>query len=862
MLSRRSLPATARLMPVATIAFLAILAHLILLLPLSVSLRGSAVLLLLGLPGMLAARLLLPFEEDRLDGWFLGLCGAFVLPVLLLFALHTVPGPLSSRFVLGASDVLLLFLGALALRGAGSRAVVSTSTPPIVYALLGIVVLIGTALRLMNLGSAEFQGDEARAMLFAREILRGRDDILLYHRKGPVEVLLVVGPLAVLRQTNEWVARLPFAVAGIGVLLGVFVIARRLFRHAGQWAAWAGMIAAAILAVDGFLVAFSRVVQYQSVLVLMLLGGLWCCWRFYEGGSHARRYLFGAALCVTVALLSHYDGIFFLPVALLLVFAGVRRRGWGIGRALRELSLPCLVSLGLLASFYVPFVLNEHFASTLRYLTRRVNRSSDPAKLFNNLVEYYRRATFYNTRFQIDLLAAVLLASLSVLLWRLARPRWAGRLLAVVLVGGAVVLVRDPQLFQRFGSQNLAILALGVPILGLALAPGVPLSLRALIWWFGAPFIAEAFLIRQPMTHFYTIDAPAALLIATGAMRLVEPLPRRHAGWLRAPIALAGCGVFALAVPYMYLVFVRQEPEYRHSFPIGRPVIYRAVYGDKLPAGSGFFGFPHRSGWKLIGTLYDQGVLQGSYSSNEDYYMTQWYTRDATRCDADPDYYFVVPAPEDKQEIPEAQIRVQYHIWGSVTVDGVKKMDIYSRGAAADAPQTFALDGAISAFDQHRLPNYGSDPVLYALAAEQRKGTAWQAGLELVDHGLDNTQLPEKETSTLWFRWHMTEKIDQQLLPFLDIVDASGTVVGAVQPQCRLTPLSAKTSDGYYTAAFSLRAGRDLPTGVYTLRLGLRDMARSQPLALADGTSTLPVAALAVNRPQALGAGVPARVSR
>src|SRR3712207_8326731 len=66
--------------------------------------------------------------------------------------------------------------------------------------------------------------------LFPCTTLFRSEGILLLHRKGPTEVLLPAGPLVLLEQTNELVARLPFAFAGMGIVLGAYLLARSLFR--------------------------------------------------------------------------------------------------------------------------------------------------------------------------------------------------------------------------------------------------------------------------------------------------------------------------------------------------------------------------------------------------------------------------------------------------------------------------------------------------------------------------------------------------------------------------------------------------------------------------------------------------------
>ncbi|MBX0330892.1 hypothetical protein K2Z83_24860, partial [Oscillochloris sp. ZM17-4] len=82
----------------------AIFGHLALLLPLPW--RGLGALLVLGLPGWLAARALFPNEGDPLARAFLGLCGAVAVAPLLTLALHAIPGPLPAWLLLLSADIL------------------------------------------------------------------------------------------------------------------------------------------------------------------------------------------------------------------------------------------------------------------------------------------------------------------------------------------------------------------------------------------------------------------------------------------------------------------------------------------------------------------------------------------------------------------------------------------------------------------------------------------------------------------------------------------------------------------------------------------------------------------------------------
>ncbi len=771
----RAMPHAARL---AQPAVLLLAAHVLLFAPLPVAWRGVGAVLLLALPGMLLARLLFGSDAlSHLERLFLALCGAIAGAALLLLALQAVPGPLHRWLLLLVCDTLSIALIAhhlkrkksnpppashstlpapLSLSSAGffqrvrglwayptplegggegrmthhdaiSRKnahlrdpLAPIHPPPFSLLLFPFALLIGVVLRLLFLGSAEFQGDEGLALLAAAGVLHGRDDVLLLRPKGPVEALLPAGVMVLSGHINEWVARLPFALAGIGVLVGVFLLAQRMATHTENERHCAlcplpfALLTFTILALDGFLIAYSRIVQYQSIVMLMGTGALWCCWRFYSGVSAPLRHLLSAAVLAGVGMLAHYDGIFVLPAMAWLVLAGGWRRGWQWRQWLAGVGAPALVGVVLLLSFYLPLVMHEHFTThTMRYLEWRVGQQAGSSTLFNNLPGYYAQATFYNTTFQVHALALVLLVALLWWAFRYVKPHIVGGLLAAVLLAGVVLLVAAPHRFVvglAGGQQNLAILCFALPLAGLAGSPATPPPLRMALIWFAVPFTAMSFCIEVPNTHYYTMDAAAALLIAWALAQGWQWLAAQRWRWAQRGGLLAGACLLLLTLPYLAVLYVQQEPEYQRSFPAARAPLYRAGYGDSLPTG-GYFGFPHRDGWKVIGELYRRGELQGSYSSNQKERMTAWYTRGAPRCSDNPDYYFL--ARGQSYVVPAG-----YALQGYVLVGNRRAMDIYGRERVA-VPQGYTLAEMAGVFDAQALPDF---PLESGLTGAQADG--------------------------------------------------------------------------------------------------------------------------------------------
>ncbi len=935
-----------------TVVLVWIAAHLLLFSSLAVSWRGGAALLILGLPGALLAWQWFATEQSQgiLVRWFLAMGGGVAVPLVMLLGLHALPGALPAWVVVFCYNLLLV--GGLVWwwkspghpgncspqkheqsrlfpsPAAPSPAAPSPPAPSPIQgegepkspspacggrgrgwgvlergwsnSLFLLVLIAGAVLRLLFLGTSEFEGDEARAMLLAQGAMFGQDELPLLHKKGPVELLIPLGPMVLTGHTNELVTRLPLAIASLVALAGVYLLAQHMLRSLTHNAAMAGVVAAAVLAVDGFFVAYGRILQYQSIVVLMMVGAVWCCWRFVEMQvfpappcrlSHSRarggvtyirsltlaarlaergrgwglsegagngykikastRLLTGAALFASVGLLSHYDYSFVLSTLALLVGIGGWRACWNIRQWVRMLALPVLVGGGVVLGFYLPFMLHENFQGTIAYLGQRAGEGGSP--FYNNLPGYYRIATFYNTTYQIAWLGSILAIALGVWLVRYAYPRRSiGWVLAAVWVAGCGLLVWQPSWFVLGDtSLNVAGIVFGLPLAWLILSPPTPLPLRVLLVWFAIPFCAEAFLISDPRTHFYTMDTAAALLIGLALAQFAAWLTRHHMRVLLVPLMLAGVLLFTLAWGYSMLVFMRQMPEYKRMFPIARPDIYRASYGDELPSG-GHYGHPHRDGWKAVGELYRQGVFAGDYYSNQMERISAWYTRGAFRCSQQPAYYFIGTwaASESDMAIPIHTIRKQYAYAGCVLVDQMNMLDVYSRDPLTPQPSeptVYQLRDYTREFDAVPLESFPIQQPLQMAVPQHRLEREWQGGLQLTGYDLRiMPQITGQTTNilvTFMLNWQATAPVPAGYTLVVDMRDSNGNVVAQAQPLCNPAPPSTwyTAHNGTVMTPFQVvvgsggGSGSAMRAGEYTFVVGLYNAATGEWLPLADG---------------------------
>lgn len=251
------------------------------------------------------------------------------------------------------------------------------------WIVLQIALLIGVSivLRFVQLGYSDLQGDEILTLCRASEhkSLIHFLSYLLAQRKGPVQYVITCAfSLFDPGFSSELALRLPFAVANFVALACFFLLAQRLFTlHVAVYATF-------LLAVNGIFIAFARIVQYQSFVILGGLAGILCLTLALKQDRWRVVGLYIGFSAAAMSLLAHFDAAFFMPPMGILVlhwwmkyrsqpdFARLR---WHLFAAM---ALFAFVVLG----FYLEYA-SRLGASQLDYWeTRRVGDSTDIVRLF------------------------------------------------------------------------------------------------------------------------------------------------------------------------------------------------------------------------------------------------------------------------------------------------------------------------------------------------------------------------------------------------------------------------------------------------------------------------------------------------
>lgn len=824
----------------------AVLAHLLILMPLPLVVQALAALVLCGLiPGLLLVEAVVGRSAAPPGPWertvtSIG-AGYGVMVVMLLLASY-LPGPLMRWQTFAAFDSALIVLLAVVwvqARQTTARSAKMRSAPPQVQAewrevgadwrwlLAGALVLVALAIlfRFTGLGYSDFQGDEARAALRAAATIQGYDDVLMLHKKGPTEILLPTLIFSLTGHLDETTARLPFAIANFAALFAIWLLGWRLFHPLAGW------LTAMLLALDGYFIGFARIVQYQSVVLLMAVLAVYVLVRLLQRTRALSAWLSLAAVFLATGILSHYEGALpMIPAAFLLGVIFWRNRTQWKPIAVATL-IAAAVGGALLAVFYLPYVFDEHFSATWVYLTDRRIGGHMP---YNNLADVFLRTTLYSTAYMILLLIGVTLAGIV----RIFLRGWS-RIVGVILSLAAVALVAitfwNPQ-WALVGETDWIIVPFTLLLALVIFTPRQRSEERAIWLWFAAIFILSIFLTEKPRTHIYNFFIPWFLicgeLFALAWLWLREKTSQRTAAIAGVAAAAA---VTLIAANYAWQLFIDQNERLLHYDDM-RPAGYWTVYDE--PDDKARFGFPLNNAWKVVGELYRTGEISGPYDSTEkEAWVPAWYTDGYDRCQPDAEWFFEIrnlePWSRSDQRDMESYLREGFVKWSRVQVDGEDKMIVYKRtGEKRDNPAADPVDGLpilrfedfAASFDANTSPNLPlTYPVVEPAIANPLHFTFGDQ-IRLEGYAIDYPKpLRQGDDIYLTLYWRGLRPIDESWKVFNQVIYGDGPMIAQRDgfPVC-----ASRTTDQWdpgelITDRYRIPVSPDAPDGLYPLNTGL-----------------------------------------
>jgi hypothetical protein len=745
--------------------------------PMPLELRWlAAYLLFVVMPGWLLVRLLFPGQPGALlERSVLALAAGYGLAALLGLVLHALFRPVAP-WQLAVGGWLLVAVLTLCVACLPHQVPFPKRGPGVGQgwaegAALALLLAVTAGLRLIDLNWSEFQGDEARVVLRAMAALQGADGALAAHRKVPGEILVTYLFAGSLGQIVEGVARLPFALAGVGAVLAFFVLARGLLGSA------AALAAGLLLAVNGYFVAFGRILQYDSLAFFLGISGLICCWRFGQAaaeaepprlslpgeeqdspsrpaesaapwagtyGSPVAWAAFGALLIAGSALVA-LGAIFLVLPALVLAWPGLVRYFWTAGAIRHQpVRLPWLIPLRwparswiMLAAWSWPLVpallaailvleANDPAAGPQGVWSYLGPRFGGERPYWNGLLLLQSANHYLSSPYLAVMLSggaiAVLVGALTSVQGASLCGAAARLVLALGLAGltwdrpraalALAVLLAVALAFQAAGRLHLPKVSGGLTPSGCL---DLALAMRVALVWAAGPLFVHTLLIRVPGTHWREAFPGLILVLVT----LLAPLLVAGRSSLGRWGRLAQLGLYGLlgalivgSGHYAWVTLVQRVPEYQLVYPeIRHPLDWTARDGRGI---GGVFGTVHRHGWKALGVLSADGVLGGAFATNESPAIAAWYLRRPPGCEGAIDYIFRVGrAPHDRNLALPVPLPAGYVTRGRIREDGRATIAIQTAPTAAHRFGDFNAEAYVARFDAEFGSAWGPVGQLY-----------------------------------------------------------------------------------------------------------------------------------------------------
>ncbi len=479
---------------------------------------------------------------------------------------------------------------------------------------LAVIAVVAAALRLINIGYSDYQGDEIKALFRPAE---GQNvwEFLLTQRKGPLQFLATylikfINP----DYLSEAVTRLPFALAGV---LAVIIFYKLVETHFNKKIAF---FTAFFVATNGFFVALSRIAQYQSFVILFAVLTLYLF--TLAATTNKWRYLglYLGFISWGFSILSHYDGVYIAPFAAYLLYLWLKHPESKFKVLKPFASIKNLLStkhteqnakkwhiytsaaifVAILLAFYIPFILHLDI-KTLDYWQNRISGGHGKISSSYYLFQVYNPIYTVHVYTILGFLGAFYIAS-----YELVRK---------------VSKIRNLKVMEIKEFRALSTLDFN----------GYFTPATFVFLWFAVPFVFLEIMINIPGTHIFNYLIPATVIMAFG-IEFIEKLTKmllakvwaqfklpygKVAG--RAIVSAGIAVIFIFIFLQSYFVYVDHKVEYPWTsekflvWEFHRPA---AIFHLSM------FGYPYYRDWEGISKFVAGHVPEYPLTGGEKYYST------------------------------------------------------------------------------------------------------------------------------------------------------------------------------------------------------------------------------------------------
>jgi len=427
-------------------------------------------------------------------------------------------------------------------------------------ALLILLIFCSALLRLVNLGYSDYQGDETQALYNPKG--QSFSQFIFSQRRAPIQFVITMFIRGVSNgYHNEFITRLPFALFSIASSYVFYIFVKKLIN---EKVAFYSLI---FFITNGFFVSFGRIVQYQSLVIFLMLLVLYQLLLLSE--TNEIKHLYFAGILWGFSFLVHSDSVYFFPMALLILIEWIRKFNMSFKTTIKRLLPPLILGIGILAVFYLPYLLNLP-SDTLNYWKGRVEGTHQP-----NVVS--------NSRY----------------LFEVYQPIYVSHLYVFSSLMGIVLLLKSGKTISREKKMGL-------------------------ILWFLFSYLFMEYVVEVPGTHIYNYILPAFIFMGLFFSILDEFVASRFKKIY--PVFLSAVVImFLFLFLQSYAIFVDHEREYpwqterflAWDLPSLNPVFKLSL-----------FGFPYYRNWEDISDFIVKDGRSVFYATNEKQSIPRYYLPD------------------------------------------------------------------------------------------------------------------------------------------------------------------------------------------------------------------------------------------
>lgn len=443
-----------------------------------------------------------------------------------------------------------------------------------------IVSFVAFSLRILNLGYSDYQGDEIKSFFIIGEN-QTIAEFLLNQRKGPGQFIITLLTKQVNENySNEFLTRILFAIAGSLAVIFFYKLVENTFNRK------VAFYSSLFFATNGFLVALSRISQYQSFVILFMVLAVYMANLSVTNTKYKKKGLLMSFIFWALSILFHYDGVFIAPIMFYFLYLWFKENVNNFNKKdlyFKHFLVTLAISGLLLSLFYIPFILNVS-QTTLAYWGGRISgevsvKISSSKYLFTVYQPIYV-VHFYTILFSLGLF----------------------------------------YVFAPYMRKYLIKIGLVAHLPNYEFKRGITLFT---LFWFFLPLIFFEGLVYIPGTHIYNYLIPMFIFLSLGIVFIENVLKKFSRFFIPSAISYSGLIVlFAFLFLQSYAIFVNHDREYPWEseefliweFPKPTPIYHLSM-----------FGFPYYRNWEGIRDVIMASDNNGYYSTNERKSLARFY---------------------------------------------------------------------------------------------------------------------------------------------------------------------------------------------------------------------------------------------